>query len=365
MITAKNDSIRSETIKTSRTLCIFFVMYVHVYSGYPHPFPTFGNVDAWDIIYAFVVDVLGRSSVPLLTIISGYLFASGQKRPYKSLIYSKSRSLLVPLIFFNAILLVMLMTFGLLTGDRSKIPIDILGWVNAVSALTAPSINVPLAFLRDLFAVFLISPVIRYLLVRRPILVLVILFFISALVPSTLFLLRTQIIFFFALGMVLAGARFDRLPPAVVGLAAVGVLASFLYEVVNFSNRADLAKLPGQENLFRLAVAILVWAGAGVLVRRGGRLLVWLERYTFIAFCSHVIFFMALSLPGKMIFGDLSSDLYPIYFLIQPPLAFVFAIAICEVMHLTGVRRIWSLNAGRAVPPVMGSVAWRPRREVS
>jgi hypothetical protein len=62
----KNDKmspVSSDAIRIARVLCIVCMAYVHMRQP---------NVD-FPIVWAVVVDTLGRASVPLLSVISGYL----------------------------------------------------------------------------------------------------------------------------------------------------------------------------------------------------------------------------------------------------------------------------------------------------
>lgn len=92
----------SAQIKVCRVLCIFFLMYVHVYPG----LATFDTPVSRPLAFLdfFVVDLLGRASVPALTLISGFLMAIGFERK-GALAVNASRvpKILVPMVTWNLV----------------------------------------------------------------------------------------------------------------------------------------------------------------------------------------------------------------------------------------------------------------------
>lgn len=99
----------STTIKLCRVLCIFFMTYVHI-----HLFkdPELQSSAVYLTVTTFLRDIMGRSSVPLLSVISGFLVVGyfGRKS-LSSFYYGRMQVLIYPLLFWKiaGLLLIMVM----------------------------------------------------------------------------------------------------------------------------------------------------------------------------------------------------------------------------------------------------------------
>lgn len=340
-------AVRSNAIKVARVLCIFFVMFVHVYTGYPADLPILTRFDASDIYYHLFMDVLGRSSVPLLTIISGWLFYQSRKRGFFQLLSSKVKSLIVPMVLWNFGALALIISYAFITHKFQDIPANTLSWTNAILAITHQPINLPLGFLRDLFVVFLITPFIIPLVKKGGIIAIILIAALAIAWPSSFILLRTQILLFFSLGLFLADQNFWRLPKGSFIGSILFIVAIFSWKMTLLEEGESAINSPFLEILLRLSVSIFVWRIAIFSSEKNFRFLIQLEQFSFIAFCSHFIFFRALSVIGVNIFGDLSSPIYPIYFTIQPILGFAVAIVIVTTLSRISPPLLGVLNAGK------------------
>ncbi|MFQ3666897.1 MAG: acyltransferase family protein, partial [Sphingomonadaceae bacterium] len=63
----------SDAITVSRILCMTSVVWVHAWFGMPRTVMSGADAVAQMTMVTLLADVLGRSSVPLLSIVSGYL----------------------------------------------------------------------------------------------------------------------------------------------------------------------------------------------------------------------------------------------------------------------------------------------------
>ncbi len=259
----------------------------------------------------------------------------------------KLKTLILPMILWSAVLVCLIAVYSLLTGRDQGLPGTAVGWVNALVGITQPPINVPLAFLRDLFVVFLISPVLLPLIRRFGIWLLLVLFCGVELFPTSPVRLRTQILLFFSMGVYLSTIDVIRIRLPVVIAAFVFIAVNFVYDLYCLSQRVPAVGYFGKANLFRICMAILIWSVCGMIARSSIRWVQRLEPYCFIAFCSHVLTFEVLSVPGRAIFGRAESAYYPIYFLLQPVLAFVAAIAITELLGIASPGTLRVLNADK------------------
>lgn len=343
--------VTSDAIRVSRVLCIFFLMYVHVYSGSSGDFPTIGRFDLDDIIYRFFTDLLGRSSVPLLTIISGWLYFKSTES-YRTVIGKKYRSLLVPLVVWNLIGLLALIGQSYISGKSGQLPTDTLSLINSITALYGQPADYPIAFLRDLFVVFLIAPLLRMAINSR--------FSAIAMVCGIAFgmfftytpiILRPTMIPFFMLGMWTSRKGGIIPKPALVIAALVVAVATFFDKMAAIFSDQNIL-IPGGNLLMRVSIAYIFWTIAYEIANRTHfkQMLLHLEPYMFFTFCSHAIFFKVFSIVGKMIFGDAHSNAYPIYFVIQPFIGLAFGIIASIILCRTVPTIFRVLNAGKLLP---------------
>jgi succinoglycan biosynthesis protein ExoH len=127
------------------------------------------GANSFEWFVAFFQHALFRATVPVLTFISGYLlFRSGIDRQPLVLLKKKSRSILLPFLFFNLSVLLALVVLRELLGinagnARLESTQD---WLDAAFGLAASPINYPLNFLRDLLALFIVAPLLGWLLRR-------------------------------------------------------------------------------------------------------------------------------------------------------------------------------------------------------
>lgn len=349
--TSQASSIVSNAIIVSRVCAIFFMMYVHAEKGADVPRAGFAQSSLDTQIRFVLVDIFGRSSVPLLTIISAYLLSSRESiSGFRTLLGSKVRTLLVPMWFWNLAYLALIGAGMILFNLPAPERLMDMAWYDAVFAVTDEPAQIPLAFLRDIFVCVILSPILVRLVrhVFWPSFMLSLVF--AVIEPAQFILLRPQILAFFLVGLwfginggvpTLAGRRV--LPLTV--LALIGLVAIFLVThgfATSVTIEAEwLQRL--LSNFSRFFVAWLFWVAALRLAATP-----WLnafqrvEPFVFLAFCSHVIVFNILVQGVRMAGLDTQMLFY-----IQPALAFAAAAAGAMVLAriAPGILRI--ANAGR------------------
>lgn len=173
----------SQTINFARITLIVGLVFLH-YGGFPnalgspfnginidrHQFATF--INSFILFFFFSV-------VPLLSIISGWLYFSFSDDPKGALtrrIRRRFKSLYLPLAFWNALYLAIFLGIFAIApnlGLVSVIDIDFKtaiwkDYVNAVFALTKNPIGFQFWFVRDLFVTILISPLLWVCLSKGP-----------------------------------------------------------------------------------------------------------------------------------------------------------------------------------------------------
>jgi hypothetical protein len=341
------------TIVAVRVIAIFFMMYVHSWAGEVR-FPDQAFTGPFRLFAALLVDVMGRTSVPLLTIISGYLLytVSGARNDHGALVAGKFRTLLVPMWLWNGLLLILVWASVQFRG--APVPAFVVepGPVNAIFGLTDQPATLPLTFLRDMFVCALLSPALVWL-VRRALWPTLLAGFLFAIFkPEQVVILRHQLLFFYLVGLAFAMHwRVPRTPRfGWAGLLALLVVAGwFIVWDGPLAGRFDWYE-PGRQvlaNGARLGVAWLMWnlclwvqgtAAYSPLART--------EPVIFITFCSHFLLFRSLGavLPD-------TPALMPILFLLQPPLAIAAAFGIVFGLGRVSPWLLRLVNGGRVPKP--------------
>ena len=369
----------SDRIRIARVLCIFFMTFVHVQPGIA------GNVydrhaGFFDIVYFILARLAGLSSVSLLSVVSGYFIVSSLARAgAMPLFVSKLKTLVVPLLAWNLLMLALLAAYGLLSGKWQDMPDFTLPAIaDALLALTAWPLDVPLWFLRDLFVCCLFSPVLHVALKRAPAATIVLLVAYTLFGEDLYLLQRPQLMLFFALGMWLrlAGTgepAIDRLSRKLsIGLAVmVAIFLALRIEHILLGEMDDTLRL-ALDTLLRVTMAAGFWMLTG-LIRKSPLAagFIRLEPYAFFLFCSHAILFNFAGIIFRRFFGNYGSDLFAVTFFTLPFLAVIAAVAGLQI--ISGSRLLLFLfNAGRGVEPFRimaggqevrrAAAAWLPSR---
>jgi hypothetical protein len=358
---SRSHDLTSDAIRISRILGILGIIYVHAWTG-----RTWDELNALagtpQIVFRWtLIDLLGRSAVPLLSIISGWLVApSVQRRSYGGFVKDKATTLLAPMLAWN--LIAMTLVCGAAEMGWLHAPKAVsLGWtLNELFCLTGPNdVNVQIAFLRDIFIIMLAAP----LMVRLPSWALGLVAAVTAVWCiggwSLYVLLRPQILLFFILGLlarrydwatavgrwrwVAAGGPFGLIAPGVVALSIWGQSWSDAHPAL--TSAVDL--------ILRLCAAILLWRIAIALAHRpAGRTLSALAPLAFLMFCAHMtmIWFGGPWLGGYT--GPLGAQAYPALLLVQPLLVLAATAVLREALLALspGVAAFLSGGQARGAP---------------
>lgn len=135
-------------IELTRVTCILLMMSVHVNPGELNPSFVNDGPAAW--LGWLMIDVLGRASVAGLSFISGYLLFRSIDRPLATIASGKFRSIIVPMLFWNALFVAAILMQSWVIGrpdaDVERLSGD---WLAGLTGITGPTANVSLFFLRD------------------------------------------------------------------------------------------------------------------------------------------------------------------------------------------------------------------------
>ena len=327
----------SDAISIARLICILGVVYVHGWTGLhgdqlAAQAGTFQGLLRWTM-----VEVFGRGAVPLLSVISGWLVArSLARRSYAAFVGDKARVLLAPMAAWNAIGLVLVVGAGLLGWIEAPRPAGV-GWViDELFCVTRPAdIGVQTPFLRDLFLCMLAAPWLVRTSSGR-------LLAMSAVVAAWVIggwslpiLLRPAILLFFIVGVVAARHGLaERIAALPLGIAVSPFLLVLPLKLALSVWGGGLPPSDGHlvaavDLAIRFAAAPMAWRLSILLASRPiGAALLRLEPYTFLLFCSHVLFMWLLGPLLGSATGPMGHPAWLPYFLLQPLLALGFAIAL-------------------------------------
>ena len=233
------------------------MMFVHVQPGIAENVYD-RDAGLFDVVYFVLTRLLGLSSVSLLSVVSGYfVVASLLKSGAVRLVRSKMRTLIVPLIGWNLLMLALLGIYGLLTGKWHDMPeLTVSGIGNALLALTHWPLDVPLWFLRDLFVCCVLSPVLYVGLKRAPIVTILVLVVYTVFGEGLLILQRPQLLLFFGLGMWLRIAGAD--PKAIDRWSRLLTVGLVVMVAIFLTIRIDRILLSDMDETLRLTLDTLL-----------------------------------------------------------------------------------------------------------
>lgn len=243
----------SLTINLARICLIVGLVFLH-YKTFPnstaspfdgldpqhHPLATFVNSTA--LFFFF-------SAVPLLSMISGWLFFSFRAHGAVTSLYTRVRrrvfSLYLPMVFWNAAFLAVLLVLfawqpGHLIFDQLNLQFanaSGLDYVNAVFAITERPIGFQFWFIRDLFVTVLVSPLLWLSLRYLPYVGMAVLAAAWLVGADLVVFFRPDVLFFFYLG----GFLRLRNAPLEIGLRSTMVLIALYVLLVVLRALAPMA----------------------------------------------------------------------------------------------------------------------------
>ena len=276
-----------------------------------------------------VRQVFGLSSVPLLSIVSGYLaIVTLTNRPVTRQLVEKFRSLILPMIIWNLFALTKdVIEAGMLPSYSP------LQWSNQIIAFDGFPRLTPLYFLRDVFICHVLLRLLSFCLATFtwPIIVLLIL---NALLnlDGRVFL-NSHIPLFFSVGVYLAAngmtKRLTHWPFAFVGTISLVIIFSLAF--IRFHEFQGLSQEPTESTfreililLTRFAGACFFWSITSLAVKSvvGVRLSSY-EPSIFLLFCAHPLLIGALWKVYSLLNRELWTLEHAAFFISVPFLSLV------------------------------------------
>ncbi len=330
---------RSSTINLVRPLAILFMTLVHVNPGLAiyEGVETVG-LDWLRYIKVITAGIIGKTSVPLLSIVSGYLAVSVLKRAsYQGYVVSRFKTLYVPMAVWNVVGLVTAALaasyLGVVTTSYETVQDQSLlrMVLSSVFALDNGGYTIALNFLRDLFLVSLFTPVlIKVSRSKMGTVVAVALMALSAMdLTAAPVIYRLTIASFFYLGIYLSiNQQLIRVveqrwrPLAVVTLLTASVVFA---QQVGWWETAGSASIEvtSAELLLRLLMAASLWNLCSWLVRKDIRFSRTTADATYLFFLSHVFLFGLLWVGWeRLVSADATQAIYLVFYFVAPVATF-------------------------------------------
>jgi hypothetical protein len=347
----------TSAIKIARVICIMGVVYVHAWTGLVGHNLTDLDHSVQGMLRWTLMELFGHSAVPLLSIISGWLVAGSlRKRTWRQFLLNKMRTILAPMLLWNALAILLVSSAAWLGWIEAPMPTTLRWTVDELFCLWTPDdINVQMPFLRDLFVCMLAAP----LIVRMPSRVLAMLslagFGLTVAGYPVFILLRPSILSFFAIGIIArrmgAHRKVAAWPIALSALpyAAMAALNIWLQATGSIADSSQLAS--ALDLATRATAALFYWAVAWRLAAsRLSAPLLRIEPYAFLMFCSHLIMIWLLGPLIGRVTGPLGSPLYPAFLLLQPILVMLAAIGLGRAIRLCSPPAAKILSGGRLAP---------------
>ncbi|KFI08549.1 hypothetical protein JN27_03080 [Massilia sp. BSC265] len=308
--------------------------------------------ETFDFIKAFFQHAAFRATVPVLAGMSGYLlFRSGLDQDWTRLFRKKMRTIALPFLVFNLLVLAGAFLAQHLLGLRMSyqlLPFDAPTWLDAAFGMSASPINYPLNFLRDLMVLMALAPLLGFILRSRPWMgfAAVLLIFFNNLDGALV--LRDVMPVMFYVGGLAATRNWNLLALDRYALPCLGLLVVLCMCVVHFRI--------GNTTYFRFIAPVLIWSAAALLHdTRPGRWMQSQSKASFLIFLAHA----PLLLVSSVAYQTLADGLpYPLYWFAIP----VAIVAILSLLHRTFMRlcpRAFAALIG-AKPPDVGATGASP-----
>lgn len=330
------------------------MVYVHAWTGLSGGELEMARGTPQESLRWVLMETFGRSSVPLLGMISGWLVSrSSRTAQWQTHIANKAKSILLPMVLWNIIAVILVSGTAWLFTLPAPIPHSLPWLLNEIFIYShPPDISVQMPFLRDLFVCMVVAPI----LIRLPSQALFALATLAAIGHIFGFgqpvILRPSLLMFFVLGILAQKHRMDQriasLPWAYAVSPFLALLAVSLYCILSIGTSVPAQLKLSLELCTRIAAAMAVWKIVTTLAStKVTAHILKIEPYIFFFFCFHLI---ALWLGGPAIgsiTGPLGAPLYPIYLVAQPFLILGLAIMLAKILLRIAPNAARILSGGR------------------
>jgi hypothetical protein len=321
--------LQSDAIAAARVFCILGIVYAHAWTGQRTSFLIEHSDSTQGMLRWVLVELIGRSSVPLLGMISGWLVASSAlRRSYWGFVGGKAKTVLLPMLLWNAIAVILICGSGWMGWLRAPMPKDV-EWVvdEILSYATFNNLNVQMTFLRDLFVCMALAPLFIRLQTRWLALLIAVTLAWSIFAWWFPLFLRPQIPCFFLIGI--CARRYNAADKIAAMPFAYAALPFAIFGPVKVAisiwgyqfGKANPELVASIDVGMRFTAAMLAWRTAIALAQTP--LLAPMKRiepYAFLLFCSHMIMIWFGGQTLGRLVGPFGTPGYPMLLVLQPVL---------------------------------------------
>lgn len=329
------------------------VVYVHAWTGLNGHDLEVARGTPQENLRWLLMEVFGRSAVPLLGLISGWLVAgSSHTQNWFRHVLRKARTILLPMVVWNGLAILFVSGAAVMLGLSAPVPVS-LGWMFQELFIFSrnPDINVQMPFLRDLFLCMISAP----LLIRLPGWLLVAIAAMAATAQlmgwGPPVLMRPAILFFFVIGIIARRRGLADRTAALPWIIAASPFLLLMTVQLYFSlqpQRGSGIEIGLLDLSVRTAAALCFWRLAWALACSPARgMLLRIEPFAFFLFCSHLILIWLGGPVLGALFGKLGSPLYPAYLLAQPLLVLIATLLLGTLLTRAWPRMATLLSGGR------------------
>lgn len=341
-------------------LSIALLLFVHGYNlkeTYLQPFSTVKEPLTFTTFFEyFMANGLLRFRIPLLFIISGYIYALQDKIPYRDQIKKRAASLLIPYLIWSAVGLAITYLWqqfpvtakAVLDAHIDQLgdnrPYAEIGWGRVVLRWLIAPISFQLWFILALFLTNVIYPFIRWAIAKYPLVWFALTFFLWA-SELGVFVFDGRGLFFFSVGVWLQKTDFNLeqkpkwISLYIVWLFFIGfsVIKTFMAFELEATNRITYLLLNILHDVSVLSGIVAVWFGADTVVKWCMRQpwIIWTASFSFYIFGLHAPLVVYLTRLSYLQFNQVPNYRLLTYLLV-PAAVLVFCV-------LTGavVRKIF------------------------
>jgi fucose 4-O-acetylase-like acetyltransferase len=353
-------------------ICIGLLAYVHGYNlndTYLAPFSTVAEPLTFTSFFEyFIANGLLRFRIPMLFMISGYLYAMYDHRPYRQQVKNRFRSLIIPYFMWSAFGL--LFTFLLqqfpytanvvyaagIDQLGENIPYTEIGMAGMLERLLFRPISYQLWFIMALFFFNLIYPAIRWMVVKLPYIWLPFTFLLFFVAVINIPFIDFRGLFFFSFGVWIQKRNISlekepkwfSLGIAFIVFAGLSVIKTFMAFELEPTAASTFISLLVMHQVAVLAGILAIWFGAD-------RVVTWcMNRKWFHTASSYSFFIFGMHvplLPYVMKWALMNTSMLPNYrllcYLVVPFVVLLFCIWMGSVLHRFLPRLYMIFTGGR------------------
>jgi fucose 4-O-acetylase-like acetyltransferase len=340
----------SQKLRFYTFVCIALLLFVHGYNlnqTYLQPFTTVDEPLTFTTFFEyFVANGILRFRIPLLFIISGYIYATQDRVPYKQQIKKRAITLLIPYLIWSAIGLLITYAWqqypvtaqAVMDSKLDQVgdnrPYAQIGWPGILFRWLCAPISFQAWFILALFVYDLFYPAIRWAVTRYPIPFFAVCFLVWAFELS-FFVLDGRGLFFFSLGIWIQKINLNLekkpewLSMYISWLLFIGcsVIKTFMAFELEPNSWITYWALNALHAVSVLSGIVAVWFSTDRLVKWCMRRhwFVWISAFSFFIFGLHAPLVVYLTRLSFIYFSDIPNYRLLTYLLI-PTLVFGFCL---------------------------------------